>query len=144
MIADAESTNHNPERYAISAQGVHKAYRRGPTRTPVLKGVDLEVEQGKCVFLAGPSGSGKKTLLSILGCILSADRGRVRNLDQDILALYLAGEVYVIGVKHQAVPAGNVKFVVYCLAIEYIGNRLGYIVGRELFLLHHGCPAIGR
>ena len=87
MIADAESTDHNPERFAISAQGVHKAYRRGPTRTPVLEGVDLQVERGKCVFLAGPSGSGKTTLLSILGCILSADRGRVRILDQDVLAL---------------------------------------------------------
>ena len=48
---------------------------------------------GECVFLAGPSGSGKTTLLSIVGCILTPDRGRVRILDQDVLALDGPGRV---------------------------------------------------
>lgn len=72
---------------AVHAEGIHKAYRCGNTSTPVLNGVDLSIEHGECVFLAGPSGSGKTTLLSILGCILSADQGRVRVLDQDLGAL---------------------------------------------------------
>ena len=53
----------------------------------MLDGVDLHVERGRSVFLAGPSGSGKTTLLSILGCILSADEGRVNILGQDLSAL---------------------------------------------------------
>jgi putative ABC transport system ATP-binding protein len=72
---------------AIQLDDVHKAYRRGSTSTPVLSGVDLEVERGECVFLAGPSGSGKSTLLSIIGCILSADRGVVRVLGHDVARL---------------------------------------------------------
>lgn len=71
----------------IQVEGVHKAYRRGASATPVLSGVDLEVEAGECVFLAGPSGSGKTTLLSIVGCILTADRGSVRVLGEDLAAL---------------------------------------------------------
>ena len=91
MIADMELAKHNSGRFAISAEGIHKAYRRGTTVTPVLNGVDLTVELGECVYLAGPSGSGKTTLLSILGCILSTDRGSVRILDQDILSLDQGG-----------------------------------------------------
>jgi ABC-type lipoprotein export system ATPase subunit len=33
--------------------------------------------RGETLFLVGPSGCGKTTLLSILGCILAADRSRV-------------------------------------------------------------------
>ncbi len=78
---------------AVSVEGVHKAYRRGGTSTAVLSGVDLAVDGGECVFLAGPSGSGKTTLLAIVGCILTADRGRVRILGQDVLSLDAAGRV---------------------------------------------------
>lgn len=72
---------------AVRVQGICKAYRRGTSATPVLDGIDLTVARGECVFLAGPSGSGKTTLLSILGCILSADCGRVCVLDHDVLAM---------------------------------------------------------
>ncbi|NIP85117.1 MAG: ATP-binding cassette domain-containing protein [Planctomycetales bacterium] len=68
----------------IVVEGLYKAYQRGHTKTPVLRGVDLRVERGECVFLAGPSGSGKTTLLSILGCILSPDRGQVRILQHEV------------------------------------------------------------
>ncbi|MHC4399049.1 MAG: ABC transporter ATP-binding protein [Planctomycetota bacterium] len=72
---------------AVCAEDVHREFGRGTARTPVLSGVDLTVRRGECVYLAGPSGSGKTTLLSILGCILSADRGRVRILDFDVAAM---------------------------------------------------------
>lgn len=81
MIADP--TNDDSRALAIDARDVHKVYRRGTTRTPVLEGIDLAVEPGECVYLAGPSGSGKTTLLSILGCILSPDSGQVRILGED-------------------------------------------------------------
>jgi len=76
-----------PRRLAISAEGVVKTYERGSMAVRVLNGVDLHVEKGRSVFLAGPSGSGKTTLLSILGCILSADEGRIHVLGQDLTDL---------------------------------------------------------
>jgi putative ABC transport system ATP-binding protein len=70
-------------RAAVSLRGVSKSYRRGSTVTPVLNGVDLDVARGEFAFLLGPSGSGKTTLLSIIGCLLSADAGKVRVLNCD-------------------------------------------------------------
>ncbi len=72
---------------AVIVESLEKSYGTGAASTPVLKGVDLVVRRGECVYLAGPSGSGKTTLLSIIGCILSADHGRVRILDEEVFSL---------------------------------------------------------
>ena len=93
MTLDSNAPSHDRPRLAVSARGVHKSYRRGATRTPVLAGVDLAVERGRCVYLAGPSGSGKTTLLSILGCILTPDEGRVRLFGDDVGTLDDAGRI---------------------------------------------------
>ena len=93
MIAKKPALTSDTGRPAITVEDVHKTYRRGATSTPVLNGIDLDVEHGECVFLAGPSGSGKTTLLSILGCILSADSGSVRIFDQQLQALDARGRV---------------------------------------------------
>jgi len=87
MIEQPKKHVHGEDRYSVYAKDVYKTYRRGSTSTAVLDGVDLAVKQGECVFLAGPSGSGKSTLLSIIGCILTADKGQVKILGQDIRGL---------------------------------------------------------
>ncbi len=83
MVASAATTDN----VAVEALGVHKTYRQGGVTAAVLNGVDLTVHRGECVYLAGPSGSGKTTLLSILGCILTADRGALRLLGEDLAGL---------------------------------------------------------
>jgi iron(III) transport system ATP-binding protein len=57
----------------LSVAGVHKAF--GPR--PVLRGVDLEVEDGALVAILGPSGSGKTTLLRLIAGFERVDAGRV-------------------------------------------------------------------
>jgi lipoprotein-releasing system ATP-binding protein len=57
----------------LTAEGVTKAF--GSVR--VLKGVNINVEQGEIVSIVGPSGSGKSTLLHILGTLDSADSGTI-------------------------------------------------------------------
>ena len=48
----------------------------GPAETVrAVDGVSLQLEQGTLVALMGPSGTGKTTLLSMLGCILQPDSG---------------------------------------------------------------------
>ena len=54
---------------------VHKSYVTGNNSLHVLKGIDLEIEQGEFVSVMGSSGSGKSTLLNILGILDSYDEG---------------------------------------------------------------------
>jgi ABC-type Fe3+/spermidine/putrescine transport system ATPase subunit len=57
----------------LSAQDVSHAYEH----TPVLHGVDLDVEHGEIVCLLGASGSGKTTLLRILAGLEAGYKGHV-------------------------------------------------------------------
>jgi putative ABC transport system ATP-binding protein len=47
----------------------------------------MEASCGETVFLVGPSGSGKTTFLSILGCILTPDRGSLHVLGQEVAGM---------------------------------------------------------
>jgi putative ABC transport system ATP-binding protein len=61
----------------LRAEAIHKQYQDAGRAVDVLKGVDLTLAQGEIVALEGPSGSGKTTFLSILGCLLTANSGRL-------------------------------------------------------------------
>ena len=57
----------------LIATGIFKNYGS----LPVLKGVDISINKGEIVSIAGSSGAGKSTLLHILGTLDSADSGSV-------------------------------------------------------------------
>ncbi len=59
----------------ISLNGIHKSYEMGSNSLHVLKGINLEIEQGEFVSIMGSSGSGKSTLLNILGILDNYDKG---------------------------------------------------------------------
>ncbi|MCA8882178.1 MAG: ATP-binding cassette domain-containing protein [Rhodobacteraceae bacterium] len=53
----------------------------------ILKDITLDVGRGETLGLVGPSGSGKSSLLMLLGGLETATRGSVRALGQDLTAL---------------------------------------------------------
>lgn len=57
----------------LSGKNIYKRYGQ----LEVLKGVNLEIQQGEVISIVGPSGSGKSTLLHILGTLDMADIGEV-------------------------------------------------------------------
>jgi ABC-type lipoprotein export system ATPase subunit len=53
----------------IRLADVERFYQTGPTRTYVLRRINLEIREGEFVTIMGPSGAGKSTLLAILGLL---------------------------------------------------------------------------
>jgi len=65
---------------ALSARGISRSF----DGTPVLRDVDLDVDDGATVSLLGPSGSGKSTLLRIVAGLERPDAGRVLLGGEDV------------------------------------------------------------
>ena len=61
----------------LSAHGLTKTYVMGSRSLEVLRGVDVEINRGDFVALRGASGTGKSTLLHLIGGLDLPDQGRV-------------------------------------------------------------------
>jgi putative ABC transport system ATP-binding protein len=59
----------------IEIQGLYKDYDTAAGLFPVLKDVNLTIDDGEYVAIMGPSGSGKSTFMNILGCLDRPTKG---------------------------------------------------------------------
>jgi macrolide transport system ATP-binding/permease protein len=81
------------EHPVILLRGLQKTYATDAGEVPAVRGVDLEVKAGDFVAIMGSSGSGKSTMMNILGCLDQASSGTylldgvdTSHLDSDELA----------------------------------------------------------
>ncbi len=77
----------------IQMEAITKTYRLGEVNVPVLKRIDLSIDEGEYIAIMGVSGSGKSTLMNIIGCLDRPTTGRyvlegrnLTTLDDDDLA----------------------------------------------------------
>jgi len=68
----------------IEFKDVVKSFTSGAIKTEVLKGVSFKVNKGEFVSIMAPSGTGKTTLLNILGCLMKTTSGSYLFEDRDI------------------------------------------------------------
>ncbi len=57
----------------LKAEDIHKSYGE----TKILDGISFEVERGECIIIAGPSGTGKSTLLRCINHLVPPETGRI-------------------------------------------------------------------
>ena len=68
----------------LRCQDLVKTYREGELETPVLRGINLSVMQKEMLAIVGSSGSGKSTMLHLLGALDTPTSGTVLFEQQDI------------------------------------------------------------
>lgn len=71
----------------IRLEAVERHYSMSGQRVRALAGVDLHIETGEFVAITGPSGSGKSSLLNVLGCLDRPTTGRYLLGGQDVALL---------------------------------------------------------
>ncbi len=77
----------------IEVTELARHYTMGPTTVKAVDGISFTIESGEFVAIVGPSGSGKSSLMNIIGCLDSPTSGSYRlageetaNLKKDQLA----------------------------------------------------------
>ena len=73
----------------ITADNLHRSYSIGKKQVEVLHGLSLHIKRGEKVFLCGPSGAGKTTLMYTLAGLEPPQQGKVMVDGQDIYRLSL-------------------------------------------------------
>lgn len=94
----------------LSAKGIKKKIGE----LEILKGIDLEIQQGEIVSIVGASGAGKTTLLQILGTLEKPDEGTVIindtnpfSLSSNKLSRFRNTNIGFVFQSHQLLPEFN-------------------------------------
>lgn len=76
-----------PQSTIVRLEGITKVYGMGDTTVHALAGVDLTIEQGEYCAIMGASGSGKSTMMNVIGCLDRPTDGQYYLDGQDVAQL---------------------------------------------------------
>jgi putative ABC transport system ATP-binding protein len=71
----------------IEMRGIERTYVMGDNLVHALRGVDLMIEAGSSIAIMGTSGSGKSTMMNIMGCLDQPTRGNYLLNGKDVARL---------------------------------------------------------
>ena len=116
--------------------GLTLTSRAGPVE--ILRGVSLELPEGKSVAIVGPSGSGKTSLLMIVAGLERATRGQITvaghdfmAMSEDQLALARGADIGIVFQSFHLVPTMTAIENV-ALPLEFAGRRDAFEVASGL------------
>jgi putative ABC transport system ATP-binding protein len=77
----------------VQLQNIHKVYDSGEVKVHAVRGVSLDIQKGEFMAVMGASGSGKSTMMNLIGCLDRPSEGTylldgvdVSRLDRNELA----------------------------------------------------------
>lgn len=71
----------------LNLENVWKIYKMGEVEVPALKGITIKIKKGDFIAIIGASGSGKSTMMNLIGCLDIPSKGRILLKDRDISQL---------------------------------------------------------
>src|SRR4029079_487628 len=71
----------------VEMRGIERTYVMGDNLVRALRGTDLVIEKGSSIAIMGTSGSGKSTMMNIMGCLDQPTRGTYKLNGKDVSRL---------------------------------------------------------
>ncbi|MBE5932797.1 MAG: ABC transporter ATP-binding protein [Lachnospiraceae bacterium] len=109
----------------LELKNIYKNYYQGNMEVPVLKDINLSVEEGEYLAIMGPSGSGKSTLMNIIGCIDTPTSGEYY-LDGEMINNYKDKDLSVVRNKKIGFVFQNFNLLPRLSAIDNVALPLQY------------------
>ncbi|MHA3977617.1 ABC transporter ATP-binding protein [Halovulum sp. GXIMD14794] len=101
-------------------------------KVEILKGITLDVNRGETLGLVGPSGSGKSSLLMVMGGLEQATGGRVGVLGHDMTAMN-EDELALFRRDHMGVVFQSFHLIPTMTALENVATPLELAGARDAF-----------
>ncbi len=113
----------------LETKGLKKYYGEEPTVVKALDGVDLEIEQGSFTAIVGKSGSGKSTMLHMIGGLDTPTEGSIQvagrelsSMNDDELTVFRRRQIGFVFQSYNLVPILN-AYENIVLPIELDGGK---------------------
>ena len=116
----------------IALKDVTLSLRGNAGMVEILHGITLEVEKGETLALIGPSGSGKSSLLMVMGGLESATSGTVSLLGSDLTAMD-EDRLARFRRDHMGVVFQSFNLIPTMTALENVATPLELAGDREAF-----------
>jgi putative ABC transport system ATP-binding protein len=117
----------------IEMRGIERTYVMGDNLVRALRGVDLLIEEGTSIAIMGTSGSGKSTMMNIMGC-----------LDQPTKGTYFLSGKDVSRLSRAELAAVRGKMIGFVFQSFNLLSRTSALENVEMPLMYQGVPARAR
>jgi putative ABC transport system ATP-binding protein len=114
----------------IEMKGIERTYVMGDNIVRALRGVDLTIEKGSSVAIMGTSGSGKSTMMNIMGCLDQPSKGSYLLDGKDVSRLSRSDLADVRG-----------KMIGFVFQSFNLLSRTSALENVEMPLMYQGVPA---